>query len=171
MATWLSRLWKRYERATALFIAAVLATLYVFYGSWRVGIVLASLVIAVALFWLRKIARGLYGAIEVLIGFVAIVDASTKGRGGFSAGFSAGFQRYDWPVVLLQTAAAIYLMIRGFDNLDQWWSDKRSEPRVRHMASVPNGRSLNGIRNRPNQKATRKRLPLRSFRWRWSRHC
>src|SRR5262249_8553009 len=43
MATWLSRLWKRYERATALFIAvvlatAVLATLYVFYGSWRVGI-------------------------------------------------------------------------------------------------------------------------------------
>ena len=68
--------------------------------------------------------------------FVAIVDASTKGRGGFSAGFSAGFQRYDWPVILLQTAAAIYLMIRGFDNLDQWWSDKRSERRVRHMAFV-----------------------------------
>src|SRR5215471_16108048 len=81
MQRWLSSFWKRYERAIALFIAAVLATLYVFYGSSRAGIVVASLVIAISLFWLRKIARGLYGAIEVLIGFVAILDASTKGRG------------------------------------------------------------------------------------------
>ena len=91
------------------------------------GIVVASLVIAVSLFWLRKIARGLYVALEVLIGFVAILDASTKGRGGFNAGFSSGdFLRYEWPVVLLQTAAAIYLTIRGLDNLEQWWSDKRT---------------------------------------------
>ena len=129
MQRWLSSFWKRYERAIALFIAAVLATLYVFYGSSRAGIVVASLVIAISLFWLRKIARGLYGAIEVLIGFVAILDASTKGRGALSAGFSSGFQRYEWAVVLLQTAAAIYITIRGLDNLEQWWSDKRSEPR------------------------------------------
>jgi|SRR6516162_1681958 hypothetical protein len=129
MQRWLSSFWKRYERAIALFIAAVLATLYVFYGSSRAGIVVASLVIAISLFWLRKIARGLYGAIEVLIGFVAILDASTKGRGALSAGFSSGFQRYEWAVILLQTAAAIYITIRGLDNLEQWWSDKRSEPR------------------------------------------
>jgi hypothetical protein len=129
MQRWLSSFWKRYERAIALFIAAVLATLYVFYGSSRVGIVVASLVIAISLFWLRKIARGLYGAIEVLIGFVAILDASTKGRGAFSAGFSSGFQRYEWAVILLQTAAAIYITIRGLDNLEQWRSDERSEPR------------------------------------------
>ena len=103
--------------------------LRVFYGSSRAGIVVASLVIAISLFWLRKIARGLYGAIEVLIGFVAILDASTKGRGALSAGFSSGFQRYEWAVILLQTAAAIYITIRGLDNLEQWWSDKRSEPR------------------------------------------
>ena len=129
MQRWLSSFWKRYERAIALFIAAVLATLYVFYGSSRAGIVVASLVIAISLFWLRKIARGLYGAIEVLIGFVAILDASTKGRGALSAGFSSGFQRYEWAVILLQTAAAIYITIRGLDHLEQWWSDKRSEPR------------------------------------------
>lgn len=111
--------------ATALVIIAVLATLYVFNGSTRAGIVLASLVVAVSLFLLRRIVRGLYGTIEVVIGFIAIWDASSKGRGGFSAGFSSGFQRYEWTVVLLQTAAAIYLMIRGFDNLEQWWADKR----------------------------------------------
>src|SRR5258708_19017533 len=103
MQTLLSSLWKRHERAAGRFIAAVLATLCVFYESSPVWIVVASLVIAVSLFWLRKIARGLYGAMEVVIGFVAILDASTKGRGGFSAGFSAGFQRYEWPVILLQT--------------------------------------------------------------------
>jgi hypothetical protein len=88
----------------------------------------ASLVIAGSLFWLRKIARGVYGAIEVLIGFVAILDASTKGRGAFSSAYSSGFERYEWTVILLQTAAAIYLAIRGLDNLGQWWSDKRSKP-------------------------------------------
>ena len=88
-----------------------------------------GVVIAISLFWLRTIARGLYGAIEVVIGFVAILDASTKGRGGFSAGFSSGFERYEWTVILLQTAAAIYLMICGLDNLEQWRSAKRSESR------------------------------------------
>ena len=102
----------------------MLAALYVFYGPGRVEIVVASLVIAVSLFWLQKIARGVYGAIEVLVGFVAIWDASTKGRGGFSAGFSGGFDAYQWTVILLQTAAAIYLTIRGLDNLAQWRSDK-----------------------------------------------
>jgi hypothetical protein len=30
------------------------------------------------------------------------------------------------PIILLQTAAAIYLMIRGFENLEKWWADKRT---------------------------------------------
>jgi hypothetical protein len=51
-----------------------------------VEIVVASLVIAVSLFWLQKIARGVYGAIEVLVGFVAIWDASTKDAGALVPG-------------------------------------------------------------------------------------
>jgi hypothetical protein len=123
-SAWLS-IGAQYALACALFTAALLATLYVFYGSSRAGIIAASLVIAVSLFGLRKIARGLYGSIEVLIGIIAIVDASTKGRGAFSSGFSAGFQRYEWSLILLQTAAAIYLTIRGLENIEQWWSARR----------------------------------------------
>ena len=48
MQTWLSNIRKYYE-ATALLMAAVFATLHVFYGSWRAGIVVASLVIALSL--------------------------------------------------------------------------------------------------------------------------
>jgi hypothetical protein len=122
----LSNFWKRNDRAIALFVSACLAVLYVFFGSGRTGIVVASLVIAASLFCLRKKARGLYGTIEVALGFIAIWDASAKGRGDFSSDFSSDFARYEWSVILLQTAASIYLVIRGLDNLEQWRRSKQS---------------------------------------------
>jgi hypothetical protein len=106
---WLSKFWK-HNQATALFASAVLATLYVFRGPGWFETIVASLVIAVSLFWLRKMARGIYFAIEVVIGLIAIWDASGKGRGDFSSDFSSSdFAVYQWSVILLQTAAAIYL--------------------------------------------------------------
>jgi Protein of unknown function (DUF4231) len=125
--SWKWNAWARNLTMFALFLMATSGAVYVFYGSNRFLIVFASLVTAAALYGLRKRDKCLYGAIEVVIGVIAIYDASGKGRGGFSSGFSAGFDVFQWTVVLLQTATAIYLTIRGFDNIEQGWSHRRTK--------------------------------------------
>jgi hypothetical protein len=129
---------RQYSLETALVIVAALATWWVFTGSARAAIFVASLFIVAALFWLRKIAIGLYGSIEVIIGLIALWDASGNARGAFSADFSNDFQRYQWTIILLQTAAAIYLTIRGCDNLNQWWGRRYSPPATPQRAKKQN---------------------------------
>jgi hypothetical protein len=42
----------------------------------------------------------------------------TKGRGGFSSGFFAeAVETFQWNVVLISTLGAVYVMVRGFDNI------------------------------------------------------
>jgi hypothetical protein len=48
-----------------------------------------------------------------------LYDASGKGRGDFSSDFSNDFAKYQWTVILLQTGAGIYALVRGLDNLKQ----------------------------------------------------
>jgi hypothetical protein len=94
-----------------------LSTWYIFNGSDHWLIILSSIADGVTLFVLKKTSAVAYGAAELLIALIAIADASTKGRGAFSSGFSDAFDIGDWRIVLLQTAAAIYILISGLENI------------------------------------------------------
>jgi hypothetical protein len=82
-------------------------------------IVASGIVTAICLFLLRLRFRFLYGLIELVFGLCVLWDASGKGRGGFSSGLSSGFDTFQISVVLIQTFGAIYVLIRGLDNLLQ----------------------------------------------------
>src|ERR1700691_5436148 len=82
-------------------------------------IVASGIFASVSLFLLRLRFRLLYGMIEVGFGLYVLWNAADKGRGGFSAGFSSGFDTIQISVVLIQTFGAVYVLIRGLDNLLQ----------------------------------------------------
>jgi hypothetical protein len=89
------------------------------YAQSKMWIVAGGIFTAISLFLLRLRFRGLYGAIEVLFGLYVLWNASGNGRGEFSSEFSSGFDTFRLSVVLIQTFGAIYILIRGLDNLLQ----------------------------------------------------
>jgi hypothetical protein len=76
-----------------------------------------GLVIAIALFWIRERHQKIYGPSEIAVGLFVLYQAFPKGRGAFSSGFSDGFQTFQWSVVLISTVGAVYIMVRGLDNI------------------------------------------------------
>ena len=67
------------------------------------------------LYALRTGARLLYGLLECLVGslLLAQVIFSGTGRGPFSPDFSPDFARFDRSVIVLQSLAALFLIVRG----------------------------------------------------------
>jgi hypothetical protein len=93
----------------------------------------AGVVLALSLFNLRRLFRGLYGGIEVVFGLLVLWDSTSKGRGGFSADFSNDFAKFQFSLVIIQTMGAVYILIRGMDNLTQgvpWLHEKLYGKRV-----------------------------------------
>ena len=101
-------------------IGAVVATLiggYLMVFGSSTGVVVASGVLtALAMLLLRHRAQFLYGAIEVLFGFVCLCLAAGKGRGAFNSDFSDDFQHFQFWVALAVMFGAVYVLIRGLDN-------------------------------------------------------
>jgi hypothetical protein len=104
--------------------AAMYAALF---GSPLVNI-LAGFIAAVALFWLRRRHRVIYGFGEVLAGIFTLSQSYHIGRGAFTSAFAEAFQPFQWQVVFLTTVAAVYIIVRGFDNIEQGW---KSDPVIR----------------------------------------
>jgi hypothetical protein len=106
-----------------LFVAAAILAVTIYgllYGPFAVYI-LSGVGAAFVLFWLRKRHRVLYGLIEIGTGVFTLWNHFSDGKGGFSSGFSSGFQTFQWQIALLATLGAIYIIIRGLDNIDQGW--------------------------------------------------
>ena len=89
------------------------------YGQSKSLIMFSGVATALSLFLLRTRFRFLYGTFEVAFGLYVLWNASDKGRGAFSSVFSSGFDTFQLSVVLIQTFGAIYVLIRGLDNLMQ----------------------------------------------------
>ena len=75
--------------------------------------------VALSLFFWRFRFRLLYGIIELGFGLFVLWYAASQGRGDVSSNFSSNFNRFQLSVVLIQTFGAIYVLIRGMDNLFQ----------------------------------------------------
>jgi hypothetical protein len=103
--------------AFAVIIAAAFTALLV----PDIGFVICGIVMAATAFWIRKRFRLIFGLSEIAAGIFTLYQTSSVGRGGFNAGFSAGFQMYRWQLVALATLGGVYILVRGFDNIDQGW--------------------------------------------------
>lgn len=88
-------------------------------GKTRASIFASGLVLAVSLFFWRFRFRLFYALIEIAFGLFVLWDAAGKGRGDFSSAFSSDFLTFQLSVALLQTIAAIYVVICGLDNFFQ----------------------------------------------------
>ena len=97
-------------------IVGAVALRLAIYGEGGLAVISGGLVAAVAMFLSRLRARLVYGLLEVAFGAFELWNASGKGRGAFSPDFSDEFAKFQLGVVVAQTLAAIYVLIRGLDN-------------------------------------------------------
>jgi len=107
----------RSQRGVALAIMAVLAGWwgFVHYYDWRY--VCSGILIALGLYYIRLRVRFLYALIEILFGIVVLSGTSPKVEGGFSEEFSAEFARPSVEFSFAASIAAIYIIVRGLDNM------------------------------------------------------
>jgi hypothetical protein len=108
-----------FARPVILCVIAALSLWGIFSGPSAYCTVASAIVLAVVLFSGRKHYRVIYGAIEIGFGIFVLIYAWHKGRGGFSSDFNNDFQIYEWQLILLQTFGAIFIIIRGLDNIGQ----------------------------------------------------
>jgi hypothetical protein len=66
---------------------------------------------------MKRNHRIFYGVSEIFVAIYILSQNYPQGRGGFSSGFSDGFQVFKWNVVLISTLAAVYIMVRGLENI------------------------------------------------------
>jgi hypothetical protein len=90
-----------------------------------IGFVICGVVMAAAAFWIRKRFRLIFGICEVAAGIFTLYQTSTVGRGGFNLGFSSAFQTHRWQLIALATLGGVYILVRGFDNIDQGWHTQK----------------------------------------------
>ena len=124
------------RRAILLFVDGVVcgASVYVMFRSEHTPVIfLSGIVVGISLFILRREIRWFYGLIEIVFALFVLYDSAGKGRGDFSSDFGAAFSKFQFNLVIIQMFGAIYVLIRGLDNLFQgapplraWWEARDS---------------------------------------------
>jgi uncharacterized transporter YbjL len=126
---WMDRIRSGVPPVILVAVVAV-STYWIFYGSSRDLNVIAAIILALGLFSVRKHYRVSYGVIEIGFSVFILIYNWRQGRGAFSSAFSSGFDISVWQIILLQTFTAIYISIRGMDNI----SEGSKEGRATHCA-------------------------------------
>ena len=89
--------------------------------------IIMGVIAAVILCWVRSNVQILYGTIEVITGLVLIVFAAyTPAQGAFSADFSKDFDVFHYTLNVTAYLGAIFVMVRGCDNIKQGWQKRQS---------------------------------------------
>jgi hypothetical protein len=126
-----------YEAINGLIFITVAAVCALIYGSRHWIVFLGGLGLAVVLFLWRIRYRAIYGIGEIVFGVAVLWDAAYKGRGDFNSDFSNDFSHFELSVILIQTFGAVYVLIRGMDNVLQGLPEQKRksfEARVRQWA-------------------------------------
>ena len=111
--------YSKYIQIGVLFLVVVAAGWLALYGSTPAHVI-AGLVIAGILYIFRKYHRILYGICEVLVGIAALVQTYPLVQQTCGT-FARSCRAFPWYVIPLATLIAIYILIRGFDNIEQGW--------------------------------------------------
>jgi hypothetical protein len=120
-----------------LIVVIAASTLEVFYGPSRGLNVVGAIILALSLFSVRKHYRVAYGTIEVVFSIFILTYSWRQGRGAFSSDFSSDFDIWVWQIVFIQTFTAIYIFIRGMDNIAEGSKEgKASHPTVVYAHAV-----------------------------------
>jgi hypothetical protein len=124
------------RRAILLFVNGVVcgASGYLMFRSEHRAVnFLSGIVVRITLFVLRREIRWFYGLIEIVFALFVLYDSSGKGRGDFGSDFGVAFSKFQFNIVVIQMFGAIYVLIRGLDNLFQgapplraWWEARDS---------------------------------------------
>jgi hypothetical protein len=98
-------------------LSVLTAAFYLVFHTGPFWTTVAALIAASTLFWMKLKYRLIYGVLEIAAGIFVLAQNYLQGRGDFSPGFGPGFQIFRWQVVLIFTLTAIYIMVRGIDNI------------------------------------------------------
>ncbi|MGI4951182.1 MAG: hypothetical protein ACRYGM_05205 [Janthinobacterium lividum] len=79
-----------------------------------------------SLFYIRLKARFFYGVLEVLFALVLLWSVRNTGKGDFSADFDNDFARFVLSDIVIASGGALYVLIRGLDNVHQGWEQLRN---------------------------------------------
>jgi hypothetical protein len=117
---------RRYVWLPTVAIVLIVCIYFVF-NSGGVMTCIWGLTMAATLFWMREKHTLSYGLTEVIAGLFILGQNYSHGRGGFSTGFFAeAIETFQPNAVLVTTLGAVYIMVRGFDNIKRGWSSQIS---------------------------------------------
>ena len=84
--------------------------------------ILFGVTISALLYWCRSRFQWFYGLIEIIVGLFLMVLSLQVTRGSFSSDFSNDFDTFHYAVTITTYLGAIFVMVRGCDNIRQGWT-------------------------------------------------
>ena len=87
--------------------------------------VAAGVVIAALLCWCRSYWQLAYGSFEMVVGLFLVVLSLQITPGAFSNDFSNDFDTLHYAVTVTTYLGAVFVMVRGCDNIKQGWAARR----------------------------------------------
>jgi hypothetical protein len=69
-----------------------------------------------------------YGVIEIFVGLFLMIISLQVTAGAFSGDFSSDFDTFHYTVTITTYLGAIFVMVRGCDNIRQGWMARTRTP-------------------------------------------
>lgn len=124
MAKW-SPKYTRYAGWGFLALVCLTASWFTLYGS-RTMHIIGGLVLAGLLYFVRKNHRVVYGFIEVAAGIGTLISSYPLVRRTCGT-FAESCEPFAWYVIPLASLFAIYVIIRGIDNIEHGFRGRYNE--------------------------------------------
>jgi uncharacterized membrane protein HdeD (DUF308 family) len=85
----------------------------------------SGVVIAALLCWCRSRWQIVYGILEIIVGLLLMMVSLQVTPGAFSSDLSNDFDRVHYAVTVTTYLSAVFVMVRGCDDIRQGWIARR----------------------------------------------